>query len=157
MSRKLSLLLFTLALMSLVPLPVLAGDSAFNVDNGLALGGYDPVSYHAEKPVKGKEAWSFVHHGATYRFASQENLDTFKKAPDRYEPAYGGWCAWAMLDGEKVDVDPLTYKVVDGRTYLFYNSFFINTLKKWNDRAREKGETSMIDQADTAWKSIIGG
>lgn len=133
-----------------------AGDSVQNVENGLALKGYDPVSYHREGPAKGKEAWALVYNGATYRFASQENLEAFNKAPNRFLPAYGGWCAWAMLDGEKVDVDPRTYKIIDGRIYLFYNSFFVNTLKKWNDRAKKNGEAAMVDQADTAWKALAG-
>ena len=59
-----------------------------------------------------------------------------------------------MLDGEKVVVEPRTYKVIDGRTYLFYNSFFVNTLKKWNKRANENGEAAMVDQADGAWNTL---
>lgn len=129
-------------------------DSIQNIDDGLALKGYDPVSYHSEGPVKGKETLSLSYGGATYRFASTENLEAFNKSPDRFLPAYGGWCAWAMLDGEKVDVDPRTYKVIDGRTYLFYNSFFVNTLKKWNERANENGEAAMVDQADGAWNTL---
>lgn len=133
-----------------------AEESVLNTDNGLALHGFDPVSYHKEGPIEGSESWSFIYNGATYHFASQENLETFKNVPERYLPAYGGWCAWAMLDGEKVDVDPQSFKVIGGTTYLFYKSFFINTLKKWNDRATTNGEDAMIEQADGAWDSLIG-
>ena len=34
--------------------------------------------------------------------------------------------------GAKVSVDPETFKIIDGKLYLFYNSFFNNTLKDWN-------------------------
>ena len=150
-----SLLLWA-ALVSGLSCWALAEESMLNSDNGLAVHGYDPVSYHKDGPVKGQETWSSVYNGVTYHFASRENLETFKNDPERYLPAYGGWCAWAMLDGEKVDVDPRSYKVIAGRTYLFYNSFFVNTLKKWNDRATANAEGAMVEQADAAWDSLIG-
>jgi YHS domain-containing protein len=157
MLKHISLLVLTLVWVSLSANVIKAAETKLNIDNGLALHGYDPVSYHTGWPLKGKETWSIDHRGATYLFASRANLESFMESPDNFVPAYGGWCAWAMLDGELVDVDPLTFKVIDGTTYLFYNSFFINTLKKWNDRAAENGETSLIELADRAWKSIVDG
>ena len=51
-----------------------------------------------------------------------------------YLPAYGGWCAYAMgARNEKVNVDPETFKIKDGRVFLFYNRFFTNTLTDWNE------------------------
>ncbi len=74
-----------------------------NLDNaGLAIQGYDPVSYHIEGPAKGKKEFSIVHNGATYLFSNQDNLEKFLNNPVAHQPAFGGWCAWAMLDGEKV-------------------------------------------------------
>ncbi|MEJ2135865.1 MAG: YHS domain-containing (seleno)protein [Desulfofustis sp.] len=157
MLKHISLLVLTLVWVSLSANVIKAAETKLNTDNGLALHGYDPVSYHSGRPLKGKESRSSDHRGATYLFASRANLESFMESPDNFVPAYGGWCAWAMLDGELVDVDPLTFKVIDGTTYLFYNSFFINTLKKWNDRAAENGETSLIELADRAWKSIVDG
>jgi YHS domain-containing protein len=157
MLKHISLLVLTLVWVSLSANVIKAAETKLNIDNGLALHGYDPVSYHTGWPLKGKETWSIDHRGATYLFASRANLESFMESPDNFVPAYGGWCAWAMLDGELVDVDPLTFKVIDGTTYLFYNSFFINTLKKWNDRAAENGEPSLIELADRAWKSIVDG
>jgi len=55
------------------------------------------------------------------------------KNPAGYEPQYGGWCAYAMgANGEKVEIDPGTFKIVDGKLNLYYNAFFNNTLKSWN-------------------------
>ncbi len=119
----------------------------FNSENGLALGGYDVVSYFAGKPRKGNAGFSYAYKGITYRFGSQATLDSFKKSPEKYEPAYGGWCAYAMgASGEKVEIDPETYKIVDGRLYVFYNRFFTNTLDKWN-----KDEAGLKKKADTSW------
>src|SRR5690606_37860322 len=69
----------------------------YNHDNYLALREFDPVSYfNGSKPVKGTSARKYVYKGIMYYFSSDANMEEFKKSPDRYEPAYGGWCAWSM-------------------------------------------------------------
>ena len=129
--------------------------SSYNLDsNGLALQGYDPVSYHNQGPEKGSKEYSFEYGGVTYQFSSQETLETFTAAPTTYLPAFGGWCAWAMLDGEKVDVDPETYKIINGISYLFYNSFFTNTLSKWNSRANSETEEVLVKKAQSEWRKL---
>ena len=126
--------------------------SHFNLENKLAIQGYDPVAYFTQKKaIKGKAALAFTYEGATYYFSSQANKEAFAKNPLQYEPQYGGWCAFAMGDyGKKVGVDPETFKIVDGKLYLFYNAYFNNTLKSWN-----KDETNLKKKADANWKKII--
>ena len=86
---------------------------------GLAVHGYDVVAYFNEgKPVKGDAKFAANQSKATYRFASQANLDTFKANPAKYEPAYGGYCAFGVSVGAKFDGDPTLWKIVDGRLYL---------------------------------------
>src|SRR5687767_8733345 len=107
----------------------------FNLEDGIAIQGYDPVGYFVSgKAVKGKKELAHKLDGVTYYFATAANRDTFLKDHAKYEPQYGGWCAYAMgQSGEKVEIDPETYKIRDGKLYLFYNSLFNNTLPKWND------------------------
>ena len=86
---------------------------------GLAVHGFDVVAYQTEgKPVRGDAKFAMVDGAATYRFASQANLDLFKANPAKYEPAYGGYCAFGVSVGAKFDGDPTLWKVVDGRLYL---------------------------------------
>jgi hypothetical protein len=86
-----------------------------------------------------------------YHFGSQANLDAFKAPPERYEPSYGGWCAYAMgATGEKVSINPETFKIIDDKLYLFYNQFFTNTLTSWN-----KDEASLHKKADAQWNRTI--
>jgi YHS domain-containing protein len=124
----------------------------FNTSDGIAIKGYDPVAYFTEnKAVKGSKDQATVYEGITYYFSSAANRETFKKAPARYEPQYGGWCAYAMgKDGAKVEVDPGTYKIIGGRLFLFYNQFFNNTLKSWN-----KDEARLHQQADNNWAHLF--
>lgn len=124
----------------------------FNVDKyGVAMQGYDPVSYFEGKPVKGTPSIHFFYNGIRYEFATAAHLQAFKANPGKYEPAYGGWCAYAMgKTGEKVEVDPLKYKIVNGTLYLFYYSIINNTLSKWNE-----DEAALKTRADKNWISTI--
>ena len=94
----------------------------FNLDGGLALAGYDAVAYvNQSKALKGNKNFAITHEGVTYYFATDANKEEFRKSPSRFEPAYGGWCAYAMgSNGEKVSVDPKTFKIVNGK--LSYRS-----------------------------------
>jgi YHS domain-containing protein len=124
----------------------------FNLDHGVAIKGYDPVAYFTiGKAVKGKPAFSSAYHGVKYNFASAEDLNSFQANPEKYEPQYGGWCAYAMgHDGSKVEVDPETFKIINGKLFLFYNRFFNNTLKTWN-----QDESKLQTRADLNWQTIL--
>jgi YHS domain-containing protein len=124
----------------------------FNLEKKVAIQGYDPVAYFTQKKaVKGKSSIASSFEGVTYYFSSQANKETFTKNPSSYEPQYGGWCSYAMgATGEKVEVDPETFKIVDGKLNLFYNAYFNNTLKSWN-----KDEGNLKKKADANWKKIL--
>ncbi len=124
----------------------------YNLSNKVAIQGYDPVAYFLQsKALKGKKDFSSIHQGVVYYFSSKNNLEAFQKNPTAYEPQYGGWCAYAMgATGEKVSIDPETFKIIDQKLYLFYNRFFNNTLKDWN-----KDEARLKAKADQSWQKII--
>lgn len=126
--------------------------SNFNLEKSVAVQGYDPVAYFTQgKAIKGKKENSNSYNGITYYFSSPANADLFKSNPVKFEPQYGGWCAYAMgYDGSKVEIDPETFKIVDGKLYLFYNFYFNNTLKKWNSN-----ESVLKRNADGNWNKII--
>lgn len=125
--------------------------SGFNVEDNLAIQGYDPVAYFTQnKAVEGNKNISLTYQSIEYRFATTSNRDLFKSNPAKYEPMYGGWCAYAMgAKADKVDINPKTFKIVDGKLYLFYNAFFNNTLDSWN-----KDQTNLLKKADVNWSKI---
>jgi YHS domain-containing protein len=123
----------------------------FNIKKNVAIEGYDPVSYFDGKPIEGESKFSSAHKGVTYLFSTAGNLNKFKASPEKYEPAYGGWCAYAMGEtGEKVKIDPETYKIIDGKLFLFYNFWTNNTLNDWN-----KNEKALKTKADLNWKKFL--
>jgi YHS domain-containing protein len=122
----------------------------FNTENYVALRQFDPVSYFKGKPLKGSEKIQHDHKGITYYFASEANRDEFKKTPEKFEPAYGGWCAYTVAtSGDRVKVDPTAYKIVAGRLFLFHNFNGDNRLLKWNNATNKK---TLITNADKKWK-----
>ena len=148
-----------IAITSLVSFALIAQDATatrknhFNLSkNGLAIDGYDPVAYFkSNKAIKGKKEFAVDHQGAVYYFSSIENKEAFIKNPVAYEPQYGGWCAYAMgKEGDKVSVDPETFKIINGKLFLFYNKFFNNTLNSWN-----KDETNLKTKADVNWQKTF--
>jgi YHS domain-containing protein len=146
-------LFISIAAVMLVSLSGYSQDAAmrtkqYNLEKGLAIQGYDPVSYFQGKAARGSKDHAVSNQGVTYYFVSAANAETFKKNPAAYEPQYGGWCAYAMgAKGEKVSIDPKTYKITDGKLFLFYNRFFNNTLEDWNEN--EKG---LKQKADANWQ-----
>lgn len=112
---KLPLLVASLfVLMTFVP-PALA-------KSPLALTGYDPVSYFQNnRPSKGKAEFTAQHNGLTYQFANAKNRDAFVSNPARFAPQYDGYCAYGVSRGYKVGIDPLAYKVVQGKLYVNYS------------------------------------
>lgn len=85
----------------------------------VGVAGYDLVSYHAgKKPLQGNGNHVVRHEGVNYLFASRGNAETFKADPDKYLPAYGGYCAFGVAVGKKFVGDPTVWEVVDGTLYL---------------------------------------
>ncbi len=130
-----------------------AKNTNYNMDNGLFINGYDPVAYlTSNKAIKGKQNIQYLYNGVKIQFSSEENKKKFIKDPEKMLPAYKGWCAYAMSEKAKlVEVDPKSFKVIKGKTYLFYDSVWADTLKKWN---KKNNDNIQVKRADMNWKKI---
>lgn len=115
-------------------------------ESDVAIEGYDPVSYFANQALKGNSEITSTYNGAIYYFTSEENKAKFNASPDSYTPQYGGFCAVAMSEGKAVPIDPETYKVTDGKLYLFYNGELGNTKPQW-----DADEENLRVSADEHW------
>ncbi len=119
----------------------------------LAIDGYDPVAYFPEgggKPAKGDKKFTLAHEGVEYRFTSDANRQLFIANPAKYEPAHGGWCSYAMADsGKKVEIDPKSFVIKDGRLFLFYKDIFNDTRASWL-----KNESELTTRADANWRKV---
>lgn len=121
-----------------------------NTNGSVALQGYDPVAYlDDQRAVPGDKMFESAFKGISYRFASAAARDAFNADPARYIPAYGGWCATAMAKGDKVEIDPKSFKITNGRVFLFYKGLFGDALTDWN-----KNEPELTIKADAKWKKL---
>lgn len=112
-----------------------------------AVQGYDVVSYHTGKrPVRGNGNFVAVHDGATYQFSSEENQKRFEKNPEKYVPAYGGYCAFGVSVGKKFIGDPEVWRIVNDRLYLNLDT---GIQSDWL-----KDVPGRIRTADDNWKTI---
>jgi YHS domain-containing protein len=116
--------LFLALFIATLALPLAAQTKTLlNLDKtGLAIQGYDPVAFFTDgKPVKGKPEFAARHGGALYYFASKEHRDSFKSDPAKYEPAFGGYCAFGVSRNKLVEIDVDAFQIVEGRLLLQYS------------------------------------
>lgn len=127
-------------------LAAIAADKVNQVD-GVALHGFDPVSYFVQKkPLKGDPALASSYKGVTYEFHSAENLAAFKQSPEKYLPQYGGFCAFAVANGVKADIDPYAYQISDGKLYVNFS------VEKRDEFQKKTGEN--IGKANHNWPTV---
>lgn len=118
---------------------------AVDQNSGIAIFGYDPVSYFLEiRPVPGRERYEWTWHNAVWRFASAANLDEFKRSPESFAPAYGGYDADSVTRGAASFPDPTVFAIVDERLFLFRSEDAM-------DRFLDAGG---IAEADRAWQTL---
>jgi YHS domain-containing protein len=131
-------------------LPVLAdGKSLLNLDkSGVAIQGYDPVAFFTDgRPVKGDPKFLARHEGAIYFFASKEHEEMFKSDPAKYEPEFGGYCAYGVSRNKLVEIDVDAFQIVDGKLLLQYSKGVRDDFNK--DR---KGN---LAKADANWPGLV--
>ncbi|MGN6098313.1 MAG: YHS domain-containing (seleno)protein [Bosea sp. (in: a-proteobacteria)] len=138
--------------LAVIPATAAAAAKAHRVNtlgspDGVAIGGYDPVAYFRDGgPRLGKPEFSLRHGGATWHFASAEHKALFAADPERYLPAYGGFCAYGTSRGYLVKIEPEAWSIVDGKLYLNYD---LGVRTTWlRDRAK------YIGRADRNWPRL---
>jgi YHS domain-containing protein len=139
---------FTTVLFSLIFLSssVAQSGETFTTKDG-AINGYDPVAYFTEgKATKGKKEFSTTWNGAQWLFSSENNLEAFKTAPEKYAPQYGGYCAYGASEGHKSPTQPDAFTIVNDKLYLNYNK---NVKIEWN-----KNQNERIQAADQNWPTL---
>ena len=118
-----------------------------NTEQGLAVKGYDPVSYFTTgQPTTGLTQFSTSYKGVTYRLASAENRDRFIATPEKFVPQYGGYCAYAIPLNKIADIDPEQWAIVNDKLYL-NNGFLAKSL--WS-----LDKTSNIARGDHNWPLV---
>ena len=141
---------YFLALLLLMAVPAMAQTKKLvNVDkNGISIQGYDPVAFFTQnKPLKGKAEFSSNYNGAKYLFASAEDKATFDANPSKYEPQFGGFCAYGVSRGHTAPIKIETFQIVDGRLLFNYDLDV--------KRDFQKDTQGNLKKADQNWAGIV--
>ena len=143
--NRILLTLFSL----LLPGSSLVAKTLVNVDrNGIGINGYDPVAYFTDaKAVKGNPAISSSTDGVIYYFDSPEHKASFDANPAKYEPQFGGYCAYGLSRNSLVEIDPTAFQIVNGRLLLQYSK---GILEKFN-----KDAVANLQKADQNWPLLV--
>ncbi len=116
--------------------------------SSVAIDGHDPVAYFSQsKPVEGSVKFAYEWMGATWHFSSAKNLEAFKENPETFAPQYGGYCAWAVAQGDTASADPNAWKIVNNKLYLNYNS---DIQRRW-----ERDISGNIKRGDENWPHVL--
>jgi YHS domain-containing protein len=127
-------------------LPALGEAMQRDLRSGLAIGGFDPVAYHATgRATPGRAAHEIVHDGIVWRFASAANLAAFEDAPAVYAPAFAGFDATGVAAGRAVETDPRAFAVVGARLYLFRTPA---------NRSAFIADPGLLPQAEQQWREV---
>ena len=130
--------------MTMVAAPAFATDATQSTPG---ISGYDPVAYFTDgKAMKGSGYHVTEYNGVTYTFASRNHKELFQRNPEKYVPAYGGYCAYGVAVGKKFVSDPEAWKVVDGTLYLNLDK---DIQGKW-----AKDIPGYIQKSEANWKNI---
>ena len=116
--------LFLSLIVASLALPVFAQTKTLlNLDQtGVAIQGYDPVAFFTDsQPVKGDSKFVTKRDGAIYFFASKEHRELFLKEPMKYEPVFGGYCAYGVSRNKLVAIDVDAFQIVGGKLLLQYS------------------------------------
>ena len=126
-----------------------SGKQLLNLDSkGVAIQGYDPVAFFTQqKPVKGAPQFVSEFNGAKYWFASAEDKATFDKEPSKYEPQFGGYCAYGVSRGSRAPVKIEAWKIVNGRLLMQYD---LDIKSEFN-----KDQQGTLKKADQNWPGLL--
>jgi len=118
----------------------------FNKD-GIALNGYDLVGLYNERRVaKGSTLHSFHFGDVQWLFENPGHLKEFQSDPEKYIPAYGGFCAYGASQGYKAPTQIHDNTIVDGKLYLNFSSY----IRRFWLEHKEK----LISTADENWPQV---
>ena len=120
-----------------------------NLDhNGVAIQGYDPVAFFTDnRAVKGSAQFQSEYRGAQYHFASTEHKTAFDKEPAKYEPQFGGYCAYGVTHSTRAPIKIEAWQIVNGRLLMQYD---LEIKDKFN-----QDQQGMLKKADQNWPGLV--
>ena len=140
---------FSQLLLLILSASSLLGKNLVNVDSkGVGIKGYDPVAYFTDHAaMKGNPSLSSTNGGAVYFFSSADHKSAFDANPSKYEPQFGGFCAYGVSRASLIEIDPNAFQIVDGQLLLQYSK---GVMAKFN-----KDQAALLQKANANWPVLL--
>ena len=123
-----------------------AEDIQFLNKGGVAIDGYDPVSFFKKgKSEKGDREFSVQWKGLTWFFSSQEHKKLFEKSTDRYVPEFYGYCPYAVTLKRVRKGKPTLWRIYQDKLYFSFDKTSQNKFKKDPDGILERAKEHWED------------
>ncbi len=147
--RQLLGLAFSALTLGVTIVPLGAEEPVYFAPGGVALSGYDVVAYLTEgRAVAGSSEHALMWRGATWYFASAESMAEFEMNPQAYAPQFGGYCAYAVAEGQTGTSTPEAFFVYQGKLYIKQDEKMLKSLQA---RLPE-----IVAEAQTNWPAALG-
>ena len=145
-----------------VPTKSTDGKYTLNLDeNGCMLRGYDLVAMQTmpDKTLKGDKNFESSFQGAKYWFVSAENKTLFDASPAKYAPLYGGFCAFAITEGNLRPVQVWTHEITNGHLVVNHNAKAKGLWDKNPNKNSNKAETKwpVVNMKEAKYDIIKSG
>ncbi len=138
---------YILPVLLFITLQAKAQTSEIFAPDSIALRGYDVVAFYTEgRAITGSDKFLYNWKNVKWLFASAEHLALFKANPAKYEPQYGGYCAYGLARGYKAPTMADTWYIQGNKLYFNYNQK-VKTV--W-----QKDQQRFIDSANRKWPEV---
>lgn len=132
-----------------------------DTNTGVALAGYDPVTFFSgEQPRAGRREHEVIWGGVAWWFENEGNRAAFAASPAVYAPRFGGHDALAMSRGAMVRGHPEIWNLWRGQLYVFRSpvnraiwlkdqmAITLRAVEIWKDRVTgvQSGDVSVINR-----------
>ncbi len=152
--RTLPALLLALSLLAVSAVTHAAEPVSKSRWRSVAIDGHDTVAYHEiqrepqARAEEGEKPYAVEYKGATWYFLSADHAERFAAEPEKFAPAYNGFCANALSLGEGlVKTDGTHWEILGDKLFLFYAG-------KGRERWMDGGWEEYKKAADEAWVAL---
>ena len=118
-----------------------------NSSTGIAMHGYDVVSYFTEQQaIVGLDSFEVEWDGNYWHFINTANADRFLEAPHAFLPQFNGYGAFAVASGLLADGNPKIWALYENQLFFFHS---VNARNKWAENP-----TSYVDGGRLVWEKL---
>ncbi len=121
-------------------------ETVMSVD-GIALDGYDSVAYfESYAAVQADFTHNYSYEDLEWYFENSTHLDMFISDPERYMPAFGGFCAYELAHENVVPSNLEYWYIHDEKLYLFSSE---SAKQEWFDEI-----STLLPLATKQWEML---